>query len=105
MKKAIFKISGLVAVATLMILNTQFTNMDEGSMISLSYLKNMAFAQGGENGGRNDHTPDPKNCTYVVWECKVDVFGYETCIKWSKGGTKIDCLYWKGSTCSPTACS
>lgn len=54
MKKTILKIFGLVVVATLMVLNIQFTSMDEGSMISLSYLKNLAFAQGGENGGGDD---------------------------------------------------
>lgn len=41
-------------MATLMALNIQFTNMDEGSTISLSYLRNLAFAQGGENDGGDD---------------------------------------------------
>ena len=67
-----------------MVLNIQFTNMEEGSMISLSYLKNMAFAQGGENGGgsgggllwQKQVTDNP--CTYTgtttYWICGGIIF-------------------------------
>src|SRR5690606_13414019 len=57
-----FKVTGLITVATLMILNVQLSNMDENSMISLSYLKNLAFAQSNENGGGDD-------CGNWFWPC------------------------------------
>lgn len=83
MKKGILKIMGLVAVATLMALNIQFTNMDEGSTISLSYLKNLAFAQGGENGGGSQ-------CAYRN-ETWTEVFGQTVKVCVSGGTGNVPC--------------
>lgn len=105
MKKVILKVFGVAALAAGMMYNMQVFDSESSSGISLAALENVAFAQGGENNGRNDHAPDPVNCTYVVWECTVDILGYEACVQWTKGGTKIDCTYWKGANCTPTACS
>ena len=115
MKKAILKIMGLVAVATLMILNTQFTNMDEGSMISLSYLKNMAFAQGGENGGGLDTNykrhSNPCSITIkgkagysgTIWGMSYTI-PVEGEITISKSGQEIVCESGGKMTCTPRDC-
>ena len=117
MKKAILKIMGLVAVAALMVLNIQFTNMEEGSMISLSSLKNLAFAQGGENdGGGGLDTSYIRN----RYDCSITIKGkagysgtiwgisytipVEGEITITKSGQEIVCSGGGNDACTPRDC-
>lgn len=108
--------AGVVAVATVMVLNVQFSNLDKDSVISLSYLKNMAFAQGGENGGGGLDTSykrDSNPCsitisgemgyTGTIWGIKFTIPASGKVVI-SKSGQEIDCSSGGNSTCTPRDC-
>ena len=84
MKKRTLKLTGLAALAALMILNIQLFEVDPSSGISLASLENMAYAQTEDDGGSggNCTANDPGEC---VAEASCENYN-------STGSTSICCV-------------